>query len=66
MAETDYSGELIIRGPERIALTGPNGAGKSTLLRIIAGQLGAPDDGQPGRARREDGRPGQGAWETRG
>jgi ATPase subunit of ABC transporter with duplicated ATPase domains len=28
--------ELIIRGPERIALTGPNGAGKSTLLATIA------------------------------
>jgi ATPase subunit of ABC transporter with duplicated ATPase domains len=31
--------ELIVQGPERIALTGPNGAGKTTLLRIIAGQL---------------------------
>ncbi len=30
--------DLIIRGPERIALTGPNGAGKTTLLRAIAGQ----------------------------
>jgi ATPase subunit of ABC transporter with duplicated ATPase domains len=28
--------DLIIRGPERIALTGPNGAGKTTLLRAIA------------------------------
>jgi ATPase subunit of ABC transporter with duplicated ATPase domains len=28
--------ELIVRGPERIALTGPNGAGKTTLLRAIA------------------------------
>ena len=35
--------ELVIRGPERIALTGPNGAGKSTLLRIIAGDLGLPE-----------------------
>jgi ATPase subunit of ABC transporter with duplicated ATPase domains len=26
---------LIVRGPERIALTGPNGAGKTTLLRAI-------------------------------
>jgi ATPase subunit of ABC transporter with duplicated ATPase domains len=33
--------ELIVRGPERIALTGPNGAGKTTLLRAIAG-LAAP------------------------
>jgi ATPase subunit of ABC transporter with duplicated ATPase domains len=29
--------ELIVRGPERIALTGPNGAGKTTLLRAIEG-----------------------------
>ena len=28
--------ELVVRGPERIALTGPNGAGKTTLLRAIA------------------------------
>jgi ATPase subunit of ABC transporter with duplicated ATPase domains len=28
---------LVIRGPERIALTGPNGAGKTTLLRAMAG-----------------------------
>jgi len=43
--------ELIVRGPERIALVGPNGAGKTTLLRAIAGltplpgvavRLGAP------------------------
>jgi ATPase subunit of ABC transporter with duplicated ATPase domains len=27
--------ELVIRGPERIALTGPNGAGKTTLLRAM-------------------------------
>jgi ATPase subunit of ABC transporter with duplicated ATPase domains len=31
--------ELIVRGPERVALTGPNGAGKTTLLRALA----APD-----------------------
>ncbi|WP_067827724.1 ABC-F family ATP-binding cassette domain-containing protein [Actinomadura kijaniata] len=29
--------ELIVRGPERIALVGPNGAGKTTLLRAFAG-----------------------------
>jgi ATPase subunit of ABC transporter with duplicated ATPase domains len=28
--------ELIVRGPERIALTGPNGAGKTTLLHAVA------------------------------
>ncbi|MFC0040135.1 ABC-F family ATP-binding cassette domain-containing protein [Actinomadura rayongensis] len=34
--------ELVVRGPERIALTGPNGAGKTTLLRAVAGG-DAPD-----------------------
>lgn len=29
--------ELIIRGPERIALAGPNGSGKTTLLRALTG-----------------------------
>jgi ATPase subunit of ABC transporter with duplicated ATPase domains len=33
--------ELIVRGPERIALTGRNGAGKTTLLRTIAGLIPA-------------------------
>jgi ATPase subunit of ABC transporter with duplicated ATPase domains len=33
--------ELIVRGPERIALVGPNGAGKTTLLRAVVG-LAAP------------------------
>jgi ATPase subunit of ABC transporter with duplicated ATPase domains len=34
--------ELILRGPERIALTGPNGSGKTTLLRAIAGLTAPP------------------------
>src|SRR5580704_8174023 len=34
--------ELIVRGPERIALTGPNGAGKTTLLRAIADSATLP------------------------
>jgi ATPase subunit of ABC transporter with duplicated ATPase domains len=34
--------ELMVRGPERIALTGPNGAGKTTLLRAIAGLAARP------------------------
>ena len=40
--EADSAGaldELIVRGPERVALTGPNGAGKTTLLRHITGEL---------------------------
>lgn len=28
--------ELVVRGPERIALIGPNGSGKTTLLRRVA------------------------------
>ena len=32
--------ELVVRGPERVALTGPNGAGKTTLLRALAGTDG--------------------------
>jgi ATPase subunit of ABC transporter with duplicated ATPase domains len=44
--------DLVIRGPERIALTGANGAGKSTLLRIMGGELAA----EGGRIRRADGR----------
>ncbi|MFI0412114.1 ABC-F family ATP-binding cassette domain-containing protein [Actinomadura sp. 3N508] len=30
--------ELIVQGPERIALTGPNGAGKTTFLRTMLGE----------------------------
>jgi ATPase subunit of ABC transporter with duplicated ATPase domains len=37
--------ELLVRGPERIALTGPNGAGKTTLLRAIAGLAALPGVG---------------------
>jgi ATPase subunit of ABC transporter with duplicated ATPase domains len=37
--------ELVVRGPERVALTGPNGAGKTTLLRAIAGQAPLPGVG---------------------
>ena len=44
--------DLMIRGPERIALTGPNGAGKSTLLRLISGELTS----EGGETRRADGR----------
>lgn len=29
--------DVVVRGPERIALTGPNGAGKTTLLREALG-----------------------------
>lgn len=40
---------LMLRGPERVAVTGPNGAGKSTLLRLIAGDL-EPTTGRIERA----------------
>jgi ATPase subunit of ABC transporter with duplicated ATPase domains len=40
--------ELIVRGPERVALTGPNGAGKTTLLRALAGAAGPGRAGAPG------------------
>jgi ATPase subunit of ABC transporter with duplicated ATPase domains len=38
-------GELVVRGPERIALTGPNGAGKTTILRAVAGVAVPPGIG---------------------
>ncbi|GAA4960104.1 ATPase subunit of ABC transporter with duplicated ATPase domains [Nonomuraea thailandensis] len=41
--------DLVVRGPERIALTGPNGVGKSTLLRLVSGDL-EPDGGTTRRA----------------
>jgi ATPase subunit of ABC transporter with duplicated ATPase domains len=31
--------DLVVRGPERIAVLGPNGSGKTTLLRLIAGHI---------------------------
>ncbi|MGJ6961976.1 ABC-F family ATP-binding cassette domain-containing protein [Streptosporangium sp. G11] len=31
--------DLVVRGPERIALIGPNGSGKTTLLRTVIGEL---------------------------
>src|SRR5215475_6725077 len=40
--------ELIVRGPERIALTGPNGAGKTTLLRGLVAGAGSDAAGAPG------------------
>jgi ATPase subunit of ABC transporter with duplicated ATPase domains len=33
--------EMLVRGPERIALAGQNGAGKTTLLRTITGEIPA-------------------------
>lgn len=35
-------GNLIVRGPERIALIGGNGSGKTTLLEAIAGRRAHP------------------------
>jgi ATPase subunit of ABC transporter with duplicated ATPase domains len=40
--------DLVITGPERIALTGPNGTGKSTLLRLANGAI-APTAGTVSR-----------------
>jgi ATPase subunit of ABC transporter with duplicated ATPase domains len=37
--------DLVLRGPERVALLGANGAGKTTLLEAIAGRL-APVSGR--------------------
>jgi len=31
--------DLVVSGPERIAVVGPNGAGKTTLLRLVAGEI---------------------------
>ncbi|AFM18643.1 ATPase component of ABC transporters with duplicated ATPase domain [Mycolicibacterium chubuense NBB4] len=36
--------DLVVRGPQRIALTGRNGAGKTTLLRAVLGEI-EPDAG---------------------
>ena len=46
--DIEAAAELVVQGPERIALTGPNGAGKTTLLRIIAGELSGSDLDQHG------------------
>ena len=40
LADVGRLAELIVRGPERVALTGPNGAGKTTLLQALAGLAG--------------------------
>jgi ATPase subunit of ABC transporter with duplicated ATPase domains len=34
--------DLLLRGPERLALIGPNGSGKTTLLKAIAGLTALP------------------------
>ena len=44
--------EVMVRGPERIALGGPNGSGKTTLLRVLAGQI----EPERGSVRVADGR----------
>ena len=62
-ADAEAIAELIVRGPERIALTGPNGAGKSTLLRLIAGDLGVPEPREPEREGLDRGEPADSASE---
>lgn len=37
--------DLVVTGPERLAIRGPNGAGKSTLLRLLLGEM-SPKAGQ--------------------
>jgi ATPase subunit of ABC transporter with duplicated ATPase domains len=40
-------GDLVVRGPERIAVVGPNGAGKTTLLEAIVGHRAHPSGVRP-------------------
>ncbi|WP_423464052.1 ABC-F family ATP-binding cassette domain-containing protein [Promicromonospora sp. MS192] len=42
--------EVVIQGPERVALTGPNGVGKTTLLERLLSTPGTPRDGWGGAA----------------
>ncbi|MFI6428615.1 ABC-F family ATP-binding cassette domain-containing protein [Promicromonospora sp. NPDC050880] len=42
--------EVVIQGPERVALTGPNGVGKTTLLERLLSTAGTPRDGSGGAA----------------
>lgn len=58
-------GELMVRGPERIALTGRNGAGKTALLRTIAGDLTPLSGRRAPWSRRGSCRSGWMYWTTR-
>ncbi|WP_375539123.1 ATP-binding cassette domain-containing protein [Actinomadura sp. J1-007] len=50
--------ELIVRGPERIALVGANGSGKTTFLRALAGRRSRGSTPRPRpRVRPRTGRP---------
>ncbi|WP_210508373.1 ABC-F family ATP-binding cassette domain-containing protein [Naasia sp. SYSU D00057] len=46
LRSADGSREIVLQGPERVALTGANGAGKTTLLEVLLG-LRDPAEGRP-------------------
>ncbi|MFP3713947.1 ABC-F family ATP-binding cassette domain-containing protein [Puerhibacterium sp. TATVAM-FAB25] len=49
--------EVVLQGPERVALTGPNGAGKTTLLERLLGRGPAGGAGEGGAPAGDGARP---------